>query len=294
MPWICIYIDAACVACSARLLWRPMFSTVFEAKRFGSRVRTKDKLAWVSNLVLMSTTMANFAASLGSMEDHAKLSRFRHSGDYDRGKSEIRMHLVYKGVKQTSSSYKWSIDWILVLQSIGVALGTNAPLLRWEVELPEKTLTNICSEVDKIIEIGKKKRPKNLIEILHKSVNFNGVKEFDINEVESLNSQEPPNNWSLPVVTLTSIAISLPNITDHESNQLWTALSEGLYFAKLIEKSLDRKRDLTIIWHAADVIWVGVELYRIWQDKDLKGRTYKEMLQKLSDIAEKTFRNFTN
>ncbi|KAI3454477.1 hypothetical protein Pfo_011140 [Paulownia fortunei] len=342
--------------------------------------------------------------------------------------AQIRMPLVYKGFGQASSNYKWSINWILVIQSIGVAVGTIAPLLRWfiaaqfksskighksfkdefkveaywtpglvhwrdsplplqighhkfrkllhdakrlllnfcigvqivivlasklvllisatyvkgllfcfrhiknlkacdskesddtrgfesragmevdfsryvlllegESELPKKTLTNIWNEVDKLIQKGKKKQSKNLIQLLHKSVNFNGVREFDSNEIRSLHSQEPPNCWSLPVVTLTSIAISLSNITNHKSNQLLSAVSEGLYFVKLIEKSLDRNGDLTSIRHAADVVWVGVELYRKWQGKDLqtaglKGRTHKETLQKLSNIAEKTVTNFT-
>ncbi|KAK6123214.1 hypothetical protein DH2020_043038 [Rehmannia glutinosa] len=324
--------------------------------------------------------------------------------------AQIRLPSVFKGYK-VSSNYKWSIKWILVVQSIGVALGSIAPLLRWfnvayfksssigrkrfrdelrveaywtqrlehwrdsplplkigyhklrkflhdakrlllnfcivvqilivvvsklvllmsstfvkglmfcfmkardskasddledfscyvlllegEAELPKGTLKNICNEVDKLIQIGKKKQSDNLIELLKKSVNFNGVREFDSNEIRSLHSQEPPNCWSLPVVTLTSIAISLPDITDDKSNRLLSAVSEGLYFAKLIEKSLDRNGDLTSVRHTADVVWVGVELYRKWQDKDitsLKSKTHKETLRKLSSIAEKTVKNFT-
>ncbi|KAK6117946.1 hypothetical protein DH2020_048309 [Rehmannia glutinosa] len=324
--------------------------------------------------------------------------------------AQIRLPSVFKGYK-VSSNYKWSVKWILVVQSIGVALGSIAPLLRWfnvayfksssigrkrfrdelrveaywtqrlehwrdsplplkigyhkfrkllhdakrlllnfcivvqilivvvsklvllmsatfvkglmfcfmkardskasddledfsryvlllegEAELPKRTLKNISNEVDKLIQIGKKKQSDNLIELLKKSVNFNGAREFDSNEIRSLHSQEPPNCWSLPVVTLTSIAISLPDITDDKSNRLLSAVSEGLYFAKLIEKSLDRNGDLTSVCHTADVVWVGVELYRKWQDKDitsLKSKTHKETLRKLSSIAEKTVKNFT-
>ncbi|KAK6148370.1 hypothetical protein DH2020_019282 [Rehmannia glutinosa] len=331
--------------------------------------------------------------------------------------ARIRSPLVYKTARRTYCNYKWSINWILVIQSIGVAIGTIAPLLRWfnaaifksskighksfkdefkveaywtqtlkhwrdsplplkighhkfrkvvhdakrlllnfcigvqilivlanklvllisaifvkgvmfcfcdikyleasdsdesdgsmdfsryvlllegEAELSKRTLKNICNEVDKLIQIGKNKQSNNLIRLLHKSVNFDGVREFDSSEIRSLNSQEPPNCWSLPVVTLTSIAISLPNITDCKSNKLLSAVSEGLYFAKLIEKNVEKNGELVSIRNAADVVWVGLELYRKWQDKDLqtaglKGKTHKETLQKLSDIAEKTVTNF--
>ncbi|GFP87484.1 hypothetical protein PHJA_000892100 [Phtheirospermum japonicum] len=334
--------------------------------------------------------------------------------------AHIRLPLMYNDYERTSSNYKWSANWILISQSLGVALGTIAPLLRWfnvarlkstkighksfrdelkveaywtlklkhwrdsplplktrhhkfrknlhdgkrlllnfctgvqilmvraskvvllvsavivkglmfcfskesldnsstefesrgememdlsryvlrlegEAELPERTLQNICNDVDKLIRLGKKKQSKNLTKLLQKSINFNGVREFDSREVQSLiDSQlEPPNCWSLPVVTLTCIAISLPNIADHMSDQLLSAVSEGLYFAKLIEKCLDSNGDLTSIRKAADVVWVEVELYRKWLDKDLQtaGRIHKEMLQKLSDTAEKTVKNFKN
>ncbi|KAL8053607.1 hypothetical protein ABFX02_05G082700 [Erythranthe guttata] len=333
--------------------------------------------------------------------------------------AHIRMPLVYDNFVRTHSSYKWSVNWILVVQAIGVALGTIAPLMRWfiaarfksfemgrksfkdefkvesywtqilvdwrespvplqirshkfkkllhdvkglllnfcigvqiaivlasklvlllsatflngllfiknrktcccfkesrtgtgsldyssyvlllegESKLPQKTLTNICNEADKLIQIGRKKQSKNLVELVKKSVNFNGVREFDSDEVPILQyHQEPPNCWSLPVVTLTSIAISLPNVSDRKRNFLLSSASRGLYFVKLVEKSLDRNGDSAIIRHAADVVWVGVELSKKWQDKDLQsaslgGGSHKETLQNLSDTAEKIVIDFT-
>lgn len=49
--------------------------------------------------------------------------------------------------------------------------------------------------------------------------------------------------------------------------------------------------------NAADVIWVGVELYRKWEDKDLhetsrRGENFKETLQELSSKAERTVMDF--
>ncbi|KAL7098498.1 hypothetical protein ACP275_09G021300 [Erythranthe tilingii] len=157
-------------------------------------------------------------------------------------------------------------------------------LLEGESELPQKTLRNICSEVDKLIQKGRKEQPINFIELLNKSVNFNGVGEFDTNKYSD---REPPNCWSMPVVTLTSIAVSLAD--NKRVNQLSSAVSEGLYFAKLIEKTLEKNDDLTIIRRAADMIWVGVEFSKKWLDVDLRNTN----LMYLSNNAGKIVNDFT-
>ncbi|XP_057808819.1 uncharacterized protein LOC131023289 [Salvia miltiorrhiza] len=170
-------------------------------------------------------------------------------------------------------------------------------LLEGEAELPQKIQVDICKEVDKLVRTGKKQQPKNLLSLLHRVGNFKGLKEVDKNQVPSLHSQEPHKCWSLPLVTLTSIAIALPNIPKKDVSWLLRSVDEGLFYVKLIEKTLDKKGNLANSRNAADVIWVGVELYRKWQDNDLhetslKGRSSKETLQDLSSQAEKAIVNF--
>ncbi|CAA2990732.1 Hypothetical predicted protein [Olea europaea subsp. europaea] len=143
--------------------------------------------------------------------------------------------------------------------------------LQGEPGIPERTLKNIWNEVDGMTEKGKRQKPINLIDLIHKSNNFNGVREFDNNRVPSLHSQEPPNSWSLPVVTFACIAIALPNISNDNANQL--------------------------VRNAADVVWVGVDLNCKWQEKDLRklslhSRTSKESLEELSNYAERTVKRF--
>ncbi|KAK6123505.1 hypothetical protein DH2020_042742 [Rehmannia glutinosa] len=286
--------------------------------------------------------------------------------------ARIRSPLVYKTARRTYCNYKWSINWILVIQSIGVAIGTIAPLLRWfnaaifksskighksfkdefKVEaywtqtlkhwrdspLPlkighhkfrkvvhdaKRLLLNFCIGVQILIVLA------NKLVLLISAIFVKGVMFCfcDIKYLEASDSDESDGSMDFSryvlllegeaelskrtlknicnevdkliqiVVTLTSIAISLPNITDCKSNKLLSAVSEGLYFAKLIEKNVEKNGELVSIRNAADVVWVGLELYRKWQDKDLqtaglKGKTHKETLQKLSDIAEKTVTNF--
>ncbi|KAH6798054.1 hypothetical protein C2S52_022608 [Perilla frutescens var. hirtella] len=168
-------------------------------------------------------------------------------------------------------------------------------LLEGEGQLPEKTLSNICKEMDKLIKEGEKKKPKNLISLLHKSENFDGVREFDSTEVSRLHSQEPPNCWSLTVVTLTTIAVTLPNTS--KANQLLCSIKEGISLVKHVEKVLDTNAKLESIRNAAYKVWEELRLYRKWQDRDLqssslKGKSYKETLQNLSNVAEKKVKVF--
>ncbi|XP_042042579.1 uncharacterized protein LOC121787803 [Salvia splendens] len=47
--------------------------------------------------------------------------------------SYVRVRLLYSYFGRTRSNYKWSMNWIMYIQSVGVALGTIAPLMRWYV-----------------------------------------------------------------------------------------------------------------------------------------------------------------
>ncbi|GFP92383.1 hypothetical protein PHJA_001382500 [Phtheirospermum japonicum] len=179
-----------------------------------------------------------------------------------------------------------------------IDIGHYVMLLDGEVELPSETLKNICEEVDKVIHKGKKQKPKNLLRLLHKSSDdFNGVADFDSRRVPSLHSGDLPYCWALPAVTLTSIALALPNVDEQKSRRLLSSVTEGLCFVKLIDDALDKKGSLGNIITAADVVWVGVELYHMWQDKDLhetslKGKNADEILNELGNKAEKTVLEF--
>ncbi|KAK4437258.1 hypothetical protein Salat_0059700 [Sesamum alatum] len=166
-------------------------------------------------------------------------------------------------------------------------------LLDGEPELPKSTLKDICCQADKVIEMGKKQQPQNLLHLLNMFCNFRGVIEFDSLQVPSLHSQEPPNCWTLPLVTLTSLAISLPGVANNQkATQLMSSVSEGLSLVKLIEKTLDENDELVNIKNAADVAWAGVSIYRKWQGIDLrrislKYQKSKNVLQELSNNAER-------
>ncbi|KAK6148373.1 hypothetical protein DH2020_019285 [Rehmannia glutinosa] len=178
-----------------------------------------------------------------------------------------------------------------------INLSSYLLLLEGEAELPRRILKDIVRRADNTIQTGLKKQPESLINLLTKFVGFNGVGEFDSNQIPSLHSYEPPNCWTLPVVTLTSIAVALPNIAKDKKDQLVSSVGEGLSLAKIVEKTFNTNAQLWNIKKAADVSWVRVALCRKWLDMDLrktslKVKTSKEVLQKLSNKAGRTIMEF--
>ncbi|KAH7836942.1 hypothetical protein Vadar_007676 [Vaccinium darrowii] len=179
----------------------------------------------------------------------------------------------HENSKQGFSGPEWDLnDYVLLLEG--------------EAKLPNRILKNMCLQMKKEIHKGQNQQPKNLKELLSKSrSNFKGVADFDSSQVS--------NCWTLPVVTLTTIAVALPTIENHRADRLISSVSEGLSYADLVEKSFSSKGDDVLkMKGAADVAWASIELYRKWLDKDLrklplKGISVEETLQTLLVMAEK-------
>ncbi|GLT78394.1 hypothetical protein SLA2020_499310 [Shorea laevis] len=149
---------------------------------------------------------------------------------------------------------------------------------------------------------AQRKQPRYLIKLLEirrASKYFEGVKEFDSNQVPCLDTELPPNCWALPVVTLASIAVALPSIDGYLIKMLIYGVNEGLTYVRHIENTLNCEKDLTNIRWAADVVWLGVELYQRWLDVDLhklslEGKAPREILEVLSDSAKNKLMKFKN
>ncbi|KAM7525584.1 hypothetical protein LguiA_015486 [Lonicera macranthoides] len=183
--------------------------------------------------------------------------------------------------------------------------GTTVDLSRYvlrlegEKKLPKRILKNISAAVDRMIRWAKRQQPNNLMNLISKSTGFRGVVDFDSDQVDGLHSEGPPNCWSLAVVTLTSIAVALPNSTYESIEQLICCVKEGLNYVRRIEKGLDTKRKLVHVRKTADFVWLGVELYWWWLDKDLRKlnltgetKTSKKTLEILTDISKTTILEF--
>lgn len=171
--------------------------------------------------------------------------------------------------------------------------------LQGEEGLVHLIIAQNCDATNNWFEMGVKKQPKHLIQLLEKSMyskELRGVDEFDRKQVPCLDSKEPPNSWALPVVTLTSIAVALPNISHQAVKMLKYSVIEGLMYVRVVENNLvDAKIDLKNSREAAEIVWSGIDLYDKWLDVDLhamarEGKHQKDILEELSNVAKNKFR----
>ncbi|CAL0312896.1 unnamed protein product [Lupinus luteus] len=172
--------------------------------------------------------------------------------------------------------------------------------LEGEEELVEAMMRDNRDATNHWVQVGEKKQPKYVIELLEKSSmlqGFKGVGEFDSDHILSLDARETPNSWSLPLVTLASIIVALPNIKSCSAKKLIGAINEGLPYVKFIENSLDKEGKLLKLRKAADIVWLGVDLYGKWLGLDLhklslQNKSPKETLEILADAAKIRYQKF--
>ncbi|KAJ9554755.1 hypothetical protein OSB04_009369 [Centaurea solstitialis] len=142
--------------------------------------------------------------------------------------------------------------------------------LQDDMELAERTLKGISKSVNRLIRRAEKQQPIHLMKLLEESKSFEGVGKFNNHLVPPLSSQEFLDCWSLPLVTLTTIAISLPNIKSDAVDNLLSSVSEGLVYVKLVEESLNATEDYVCIQKAAETLWLEVEVYHKWLGNTLQ------------------------
>ncbi|KAJ0232968.1 Transmembrane protein [Hirschfeldia incana] len=171
--------------------------------------------------------------------------------------------------------------------------------LEGEEELVDYMARTNREATEHLIQKGRKQKPVNLIELLESttasvSQGFEGIWYFDSDEVPSLATGEPPNCWALPLVTLTSIAVALPNVKPCSLKKLVKAVNEALVYVKKFEDVLDIEGELANSRKAAEVVWLGVDLYHKWLNVDLRKlskqeKTTTQVLEELVDIAKREF-----
>nr|KAJ0199107.1 hypothetical protein LSAT_V11C600315380 [Lactuca sativa] len=150
-----------------------------------------------------------------------------------------------------------------------------------DVEFAERTLKDISKSMNRLIQKAEKQQPKNLMRLLAESRGFEGVEKFDSHHVPPLLSEEYLNCWSLPLVTLATIAMSLPNITKNLLDCLLiSGVREGLVYVTLVEERLNASNDHVLIQKAAKISWLQL------QNPDSQLHTAGQILQWLRDTAK--------
>ncbi|KAL6562572.1 hypothetical protein OROGR_003579 [Orobanche gracilis] len=161
-----------------------------------------------------------------------------------------------------------------------------------EATLSNRMLRNMLRIMTKLLHESEEKQPRNLLQFLEKSTGFNGVVEYDDDRVPSLHPEETHYCWSLVAVTLTAIALALPNIAKGHVKELLASMSEGLVFVAHIEDTLNANGDLIKPRKTARRVWTEVEVYGNWlhivlQKKARERKMSKEVLRWLGDEAVK-------
>ncbi|GKA57513.1 hypothetical protein Tco_0756701 [Tanacetum coccineum] len=144
-----------------------------------------------------------------------------------------------------------------------------------DMELSDLTLSYISKSVERSIQNAQKQQPSKLMKLLENFRGFEGVKKVDSLPVQSLPGLDYSNCWSLPVVTLATIALSLRKIQPRTLKNFLRGVNEGLVYVKLVEKSLNNKDELVRVQVAAERLWLEVEAYHKWLGNNLKDPDFR-------------------
>ncbi|PWA35535.1 hypothetical protein CTI12_AA607380 [Artemisia annua] len=142
--------------------------------------------------------------------------------------------------------------------------------LQNDMELSNRTLKSISKSANRLIKKAEKQQPSNLVELLRESKGFEGVGKHDSLHVPPLFAQNYPDCWSLPLVTLTAIAVSLPKMQNDIVDRLLSSVSEGLTYVTIVEESLNATDEYVSIQKAAKMLWLEVEVSHKWIGVNLK------------------------
>ncbi|XP_004516826.1 uncharacterized protein [Cicer arietinum] len=172
--------------------------------------------------------------------------------------------------------------------------------LEGEEELVEVMMKDNWDATHHWVQQGEKKQPKLVIELLEKCSilqGFKGVGEFDCDKILPLDGLEVPYSWSLPLVTLASIIVALPNTKECLVKKLMSTLNEGLPYVKFIENNIDKDGKLIKLRKASEIVWLGADLYKKWLGVDLhklslENKSPKETLETLAEYSKTRFKKY--
>nr|XP_043634671.1 uncharacterized protein LOC122605781 [Erigeron canadensis] len=165
--------------------------------------------------------------------------------------------------------------------------------LQDDMEPTGRTLKSILKSMNQLIEKAENQPPKKLINLLKEFKGFQGVEKFDRHHVPTVLIGEYQNCWSLPLVTLTAIAISLPNIEHQKVCSLVSSVGEGMFYVTLVEESLNATDKYVRVQKAAKMSWLQVDVYHKWLGNKLKDparklKTTRQILKWFRTTAQKT------
>ncbi|PWA80226.1 hypothetical protein CTI12_AA195700 [Artemisia annua] len=169
-----------------------------------------------------------------------------------------------------------------------------------EMEFSERTLQGISNSVNSFID--EQKESFSQLQLLNGSTGFNRVLLIDLddNDVEPLQSSvELVKSWSLTIVNLTSIVVSLPRIPNDAVQGLMKIVGEGLLFTHLVEESLNPSSEYVNVQEAATTLWDEVKNNHTWlknslSNDEFEGKTTIWILNWFANTAKRIFIKISN
>ncbi|KAJ0488084.1 hypothetical protein HanRHA438_Chr12g0534971 [Helianthus annuus] len=135
-----------------------------------------------------------------------------------------------------------------------------------QLKLFDRTSEALSKSLEQLVQKGETKQPIYLMYLINNkcTAGYQGANTFDNNDRQ--------NCWSLTVVTLITIAITLPNIEKVEVERLYKSVMEGLEYVTLVEKFLNATDDhiSTQKAKAAERLWQEVNVFHNWLGIRLK------------------------
>ncbi|KAJ0592037.1 hypothetical protein HanHA300_Chr03g0080231 [Helianthus annuus] len=170
-------------------------------------------------------------------------------------------------------------------------------LLEDDVPLTKYPVKRILASLNRLIEKAEKKQHNNLLKLLERSVSFEGVTTFDLDQIQSILPVESFNTWSLPIISLACIAFIIPNIDKDAVNNLLDSVHEGLFLTHVVEEGLNKASEYVNIQRATVTLWYEVKNKCKWLETTLKrsayvGKTATEIIQLFTHKAEEVLNEF--
>ncbi|MFS7944207.1 hypothetical protein Hanom_Chr06g00509341 [Helianthus anomalus] len=118
-------------------------------------------------------------------------------------------------------------------------------LVEDNTQLAKRTMKRISESMNRLIQKAEKNQHNNLLKLLEEFVGIsaalNGVVTFDNDQFQSPLPVEHVSSWSLPIISLTCIAVVISDIRQARVDNLFKSVGEGLLYTHLVEETLNRE-----------------------------------------------------
>ncbi|KAM0027144.1 hypothetical protein Hdeb2414_s0020g00566071 [Helianthus debilis subsp. tardiflorus] len=158
-------------------------------------------------------------------------------------------------------------------------------LVEDNTQLAKRTMKRISESMNQLIQKAERKQHNNLLKLLEEYVGesaaLNGVVTFDNDQFQSPLPVEHVNSWSLPIISLTCIAVFILDIRQARVDNLFKSVGEGLLYTHLVEETLNRESVYVNIRRATVTLWHEVEETCKWLETPLERSDYEEKNSKI-------------